>query len=536
MKSSVLVKYKVKFILLVIVILAGFLRLYQIDKVPVSLSWDEAAVGFNAYTIASFGRDEYGKLLPPFFRSFGDDKHPVHIYATAAFVKLLGLSEFSTRLPSAVFGLLNVLLIFFLAKYMFSSEGLGLIAAFFLAISPYNIHFSRSNHEANFTLFFFMLGLTLFYRAIKKNGQLLPLSIFSFGLAFLAYHPSKVIVPVILLLLAVLYRKQIFKSKFDSLKMISVVAIFALLVFLNPQLLGLARVSQTSLNDNDIKNTEAFRRTGNMMLGRLNLTLIQYSWHFSSQYLFISGDKNPRLSSQTGQFYKVDVIFLLLGLVYLLYKRSKAGIVLLMWVLVAPLSSALVKESPHAARAMYMMGSWNLVAALGLCTLFNLTKKRLFKVAILLLAVILLLNSLISYLAHYYGEYAKDKAIDWQYGMKQIAEYTGSHTEYSQVFMTDARSQPYIFFLYYLKPPLAEYLNSVIYNNSENNKSYNTVSAFDRYYFGGWDPIESFPNQGVLYILTPSQYDGLRFRLAFEVKKIIYYPNGTTAYYLVSAK
>lgn len=91
------------------------------------------------------------------------------------------------------------------------------------------------------------------------------------------------------------------------------------------------------------------------------------------------------------------------------------------------------------------------------------------------------------------------------------------------------------FFLYYLKIPLPEYLNSVVYNRSESNKSYNNVSYFDKYHFGDWDPLGSLPREGVLYILTPSQYDGLQYKLVFRVKKVIYYPNDTTAFYIVSA-
>jgi hypothetical protein len=182
-----------------------------------------------------------------------------------------------------------------------------------------------------------------------------------------------------------------------------------------------------------------------------------------------------------------------------------------------------------------MMGSYHLISALGLYFLLNLVRKKAFKIIILIITVIILLLSLQNFLNYYFGEYVKRYAIEWQYGMKQIVEYVKDHEEYGQVFMTDVRSQPYIFFLYYLRPPLQDYLSSVIYNNSESNRSYNTVSIFGRYYFGGWDPVESLPNPGVLYVLTPSQYDGLRYRLAFEVKRVIYYPNGTVAYYLVSS-
>lgn len=524
-------------ILLIITILAFTLRTYGLDKVLPSLSWDEAANGYNAYTIANYGRDEYGKFFPAYFRSFTDDKHPVHIYATAFFIKLLGLSEFSTRLPSAFFGTLSVLLIYYLAYLLFKSNLIGLLASFFLAISPYHFHFSRTNHEASFTLFFFLLGLVLFFKSLNKRGLYLPFAMLSFILTFLAYHPSKVVVPVILLALCLLWGKQLIKDINGILISLVMLLFLTALIFFNPALLGIARINQTSLPKQSIENTKLFQLTRSELFGRLNLTLTQYSWHFYPTYMFISGDKNARLSAQgAGEFYRLDAILLILGVIYLLIKRSKESLFLISWALIAPIPSSLVTEAPHAARAMFMMGSFNLISALGLYFIINLIKHKALQVAILILTVIVLVLSLQNFLNYYFGEYPKRYAIEWQYGMKQIVEYVKEHKEYNQVFMTDVRSQPYIFFLYYLKPSLGDYLNSVIYNNSESNRSYNTVATFDRYYFGGWDPIESFPGNGALYILTPSQYDGLRYRLVFDVKKVIYYPNGASAFYLVSTK
>lgn len=527
---------KTRMLLIVIVILGAILRLYRLDSAPPSISWDEAAVGYNGWVIANWGRDEYGKFFPAYFRSFGDDKHPVHVYLTAISVKFLGLSEFSTRLPSAFFGILNVLLVFALAKLMFSSETLGLFAAFFLAISPYNIHFSRFNHEANFALFFFMLGLLLFYKAIKISGKFLPWSVVSFGICFITYHPSKIMVPLTLILLIGLYGKQIIKDKTNLVWAVLIAAAFSLLVVFNLELLGGARIRQTSFGRNEIEKTKFFQVTRNELLGRLNIVLIQYSWLVSPNYLFLSGDKNPRLSDQaTGQFYKPDVLFLLLGAIYLILKRSKEGIMLLAWALIAPLPSALVGEAPHGARGMFMMGSWHLVAAWGFYLLFNWFKKPLLKMGFTVAVTAILLLFLSNYLKYYYNVYIKKNAIDWQYGMKQVVDYFKSNPQYTQVFMTDVRSQPYIFFLYYLKTPLPEYLNSVIYNRLE-SKSYNTVSNFNDFYFGGWDPVEIKPNREALYVLTSSQYDGLRYKYLTEIKKIVYYPNDTVAFFIVSEK
>lgn len=523
----------IKILLVLIIITASILRFYKLGGVPLSLSWDEAAVGYNAWTIANYGRDEYGNFLPLYFHSFADDKHPVHIYLTAFFVKLFGLNEFTTRFPAALFGVLNVILIFYLAQILFNNSIISLSSSFFLAISPYNIHFSRFNHEANFALFFFMLGILLFLRFIKKGGYNLIFSTGAFAISFITYHPAKVLAPLIFILLICLYWRKIIIDKISMFVSVAIIVLLSCILFFNPALLGFARINQTSLGFPAVSKTKLFQMTHNELLGRINLTLEQYSWHFQPWYLFISGDKNPRLSSQTGEFYKIDALFLLLGLLYLIYKRSKKSLLLLTWAFAAPLPSALVAEAPHAARSMFMMGSWHMVSALGFALVINLVKKASFKYVITVITVIVLGTSLYKYLNYYYGEYTTRYAIEWQYGMKQIVEYVKDHKNYEEVFMTDARSEPYIFFLYYLKTPLPEFLNTVIYNNSI-SKSYNIVSNFDNFYFGGWDPIESYPTKGILYVVTPSQYDGLRHKKEFDVKKIIYYPNETTAFYLVS--
>ena len=95
------------------------MRLYRLTSVPPSISWDEAAVGYNAFTISHWGKDEWGKIFPLVFKSFEDYKHPVHIYLTSVAVAVLGLNDFAVRLPSALFGVGNVILIYFLAQKIF---------------------------------------------------------------------------------------------------------------------------------------------------------------------------------------------------------------------------------------------------------------------------------------------------------------------------------------------------------------------------------------------------------------------------------
>jgi 4-amino-4-deoxy-L-arabinose transferase-like glycosyltransferase len=73
-------------------------------------------------------------------------------------VKIFGLNEFATRFPSAFFGVLTVLMTYFLVKKIFDNSGnkesYALLTSFFLAISPWHIMLSRAAFEANVASFF----------------------------------------------------------------------------------------------------------------------------------------------------------------------------------------------------------------------------------------------------------------------------------------------------------------------------------------------------------------------------------------------
>src|SRR3989338_8791451 len=229
------------YLLIFVLILSFALRVYKLDQVPVSLNWDEVDAGYNAFTISNWGRDEWGKFLPLVFTSFRDDKHPVHIYLTASFIKLFGLSDFTVRLSGVMIGVLSVAVIFFLARILFTSVLVGLLSALFLAVSPYHLHFSRGLWEVNFALFFFMLGLLLFYLALQKKGWLISLSFLSFGISIFSYHSSKIIVPPILLLLIILYIKDLKRLSINFYLGIIILIATIIILISNPRILGFAR-------------------------------------------------------------------------------------------------------------------------------------------------------------------------------------------------------------------------------------------------------------------------------------------------------
>src|SRR3989344_1238336 len=112
MGKPLLICMKTKYFLFLILTFASILRLWNLGGNPPHLTPDEAAVGYNAYSILKTGRDEYGEFLPIIFKSFGDYKPGLYVYLTVPSVAILGLNEFAARLPSAFFGIISVFLIY----------------------------------------------------------------------------------------------------------------------------------------------------------------------------------------------------------------------------------------------------------------------------------------------------------------------------------------------------------------------------------------------------------------------------------------
>ena len=111
---------KESLLLLLIISIATVLRFWHLGINPPSLTWDEVAWGYNAYSIGIDGKDEFGRFLPyDYLESFGDFKPPLYAYLDVLPVKVFGLNEFATRFPSSLFGVLSVLVTYFLVKRLF---------------------------------------------------------------------------------------------------------------------------------------------------------------------------------------------------------------------------------------------------------------------------------------------------------------------------------------------------------------------------------------------------------------------------------
>ncbi len=117
------------FLLTLIFLFFLFTRIFRLSDIPPSVYWDEASIGYNAYSITVDGKDEWGKTFPLHFRAFGEFKLPVYIYTVALFIKFLGLNEFSIRLPAVISSLITILLVFLISKKLTGSFFVGLLSS-----------------------------------------------------------------------------------------------------------------------------------------------------------------------------------------------------------------------------------------------------------------------------------------------------------------------------------------------------------------------------------------------------------------------
>lgn len=523
------------YVFILVFLIGCFLRLYKLDKIPPSLNWDEVAAAYNAYTIKNWAKDEWGNTLPLVFTSFRDDKRPVHIYLTSLLYSVLGENDFVARFSSAILGIIMIPLFFVFGKLYFKNELAGLFSSIAIAFSTYDIFYSRGLWEAHFALFFLVLGLVLFKASVDGRCILYPLAYFSFGLSLISYHSSLVVVPVLVFLVSFFYIKNNFGNFYYFSLGIFVFLVFLSLLFWEPRLLGIARIDQNKMPKEIVENTFLYKKTGNVVLGQIEYSLRDYKNYFSYDYLFVSGSKYPRASmGYGGMFSRAVFLLALIGFLFLFFKKLFSSLVLLVgWFLLAPIPAAFAGGEPNATRAIFMLGPPEILAGFGFASVYLFVRGRFFKYSLTLLFVSILLAESFYQLVYFYRNYSKDKAIEWQYGMKEIVNFVLSKPEYEKVYMDNIRQQPYIFFLWYGKVPLPNFLESVKYEESD-SKSFNTVFSFGRYQFGGWDWVNSYPDLRVLYVLEPYKYSGLRWKDSFDVVKLVKYPGGGDAFYLVS--
>lgn len=436
--------------LVLVVALAAALRIYQLGDLPAGFYCDEAGLGYNAYTIANYGTDENGNAFPLFFWSFGVSyKNPAFIYAAAPLVKLFGPTEFAVRLTSALFGIGTVIAMFFLGRALMN-EWVGVAAAFFLAVMPWHLHFSRIAFELISFPFFFVIALTNFIRFTQGKKTLWVAMLF-FGLCFYAYKVANLFVPLFVFGATLLYFPTFLRRWRESLVAGVVLA----------ALVGPVVVFELQHRDQSTKyfSNTTHLRPDQPAKEQLERTGRYYSEFFSQQFLFKEGDPIVRHAVRGfGELFRFYLPFLIVGGLVAAVWRDRATKLILWWLVLYPVAASLMTEIPSASRSIIGTPVFALLSGLGFAAVIRMLGfigyfKPLsitLQVAGVLAAGYMITPEMTRYLASYWQDYPRYSAPTYggfQYGYRQAIQYMEQHrNEYDLLLMTAVEvNQPQVF-------------------------------------------------------------------------------------------
>lgn len=157
--------------LTVLTLLGGGLRLYKLGEFPGGFGQDEAVVLYDAWSLLTTGAEHHGTAWPLNAKEFGDYPSALPSYLAMPFVVLLGPTELAARLPCALLNIAAIPLIGLLLFHLFHSRAAGVAAATLLAVSPWNLFFSRWAVSPGFVTFYQVAGLCLMIRLLTGRNH-----------------------------------------------------------------------------------------------------------------------------------------------------------------------------------------------------------------------------------------------------------------------------------------------------------------------------------------------------------------------------
>jgi 4-amino-4-deoxy-L-arabinose transferase-like glycosyltransferase len=508
-----------------IIFCAIFLRAWKLMEAPPGFNRDEASIGYTAYSLLKTGRDEYGIFLPISLKSFGDWKLPLYPYLTIPAVAIFGLTDLSVRLPSVIFGIMTVILAYFLAKELLGAKlyfeflglkiDLPLVTMFFLAISPWHIFFSRVASEANLAIFFDALGVLFFLRG-AKNRIFFLLSGLTLAIPLFAYHGNHIFTPLLFIGLIIIYWKKIFREKFFWLGF-TLFCIMSFIIFSQTlfsadktKISGLFPLENQNLvyqglilpriEHQDYSSLSA-RLLHNKLNYFINFVLQNYLKGFSTEFLFIKGGSNPQHNiPQFGNLYLWQAPFLLIGLFFLFKEREQNRHLLVWWLLISPLAASITLDAPHSARMAAILPVLEILTAYGFVKSIDSLRPNWQRTLSCLAAVFFIIFNFSNYLDRYFIHFPYETASYWGAPYKELTEIVFKIKDsYKEIIMARPDYSPYIYFVFYGKVDPSLFQKEVKHY-PPSQEGFEHVASFSNFQFNKIDWAESLNLPDRLYI------------------------------------
>jgi hypothetical protein len=264
---------------------------------------------------------------------------------------------------------------------------------------------------------------------------------------------------------------------------------------------------------------------------------------FSTNFLFLKGDINLRHSIEgMGQFLKVESIALVIGIIsfFALFKNRKIRRLILFWILVGVLPSAITRDGgTHATRLIIILPPLMFLISYGLTHGFTNIDERLRKIALGVFFGFWIIN--FGFFVHNYwihNPWYSERS--WHAGYKElISEAKTLEDNYERIVITNAQEAPEIFLASYYPYSPSEWQKGF---EEENLSGFGTLRGIGKYFFGqvNVEGLEELPNvmgSDVLYIAAQREVgknlvmDPQYIPEGLGLVHTVLYPSGEPAFY-----
>lgn len=305
----------------VLLVLVTGIYFNGLSDAPVYLSIEEVGAARQAHLLATTGRDLAGRPYPMYLGEPGYEagRDPLWIYAQALLLRLAPYSEGLLRVPSALAGVLNVVLFFVLCRAVFVSNWTALMAASLFALTPANFLQARIATAQIGPVPFVVGWLILFHRyCVRGQRRDLFLTGLCLGAGIYTFLSGLIMLPVFLAVTAGVLAARYPEHRDRSLLVREGLALaggfaLALAPWVIWHVLHPERFTQLAEYYSHNGYNEGASRT---QLLSLLIERVDRWWNaFNLEPLFFSGDSNPRFSpGNLGHFLIVQGVLAAVGL------------------------------------------------------------------------------------------------------------------------------------------------------------------------------------------------------------------------------
>jgi hypothetical protein len=412
------------FLLLIVLGVAGFFRLWKLTEIPPGLYPDVAINGNEAFF--SLKNHDFKVFYP---ENYG--REGLMMWLIALSFKIFGISIFSIKIVAATIGLLTVLGLYLLVKELFYqeksfAEKIAFFSSFFLAVSFWHTNFSRIGFRAILLPFVLVFSFYFLLRSFRKKSifDSILAGIF-FGLGFYTYTSFRMAVLILLFIFVpfwFIYKKAGLQKKFLLLTscflfLVLFVALPIGIYFLkNPQDF-ISRTAPVSIFKAENPVKEFFKS--------LILHLGMFNFHGDPNWRHNFAGK-PMLFLPVGIFFLIGFFISIKAVIASIKNKNLqllvSNFLLFSWFFIMLLPGILTREGlPHSLRVIGVIPPVFIFSGLGAFWFYQILEKKIKnKLAFYPLVFLFLLFVLISEFNKYFFLWAKKPEVKNEFNQEYL--------------------------------------------------------------------------------------------------------------------